>query len=326
MTCRHARDAGATTCPVCSDALLDLSTETDRWFVRTALRSAVMAWAMVVAVAHVGVRGLTRGLESADSKFAWDLVGCLLLGGSVPVAGAVVLRQWGLRAADVRSDEELASGRRAAIQFLSGVPLWSALAVLAIHAARLSPDVDAVVRSFALTADEARTEIGLHALTYALVHADAPQVIIHAFGLLYFGHWVQLRVGRLGALALLVAGVIAGGACEGLAPIPGPTRIVGIHAGVAAWIAAPAVLDPKVRALSGFFWVRRPLPMWANTLAWLGFWWVLGLGDVPNATVLGSIGGAAAGLLVALPLRWVPPSPEYAAWCAATEQAAASLR
>lgn len=166
----------------------------------------------------------------------------------------------------------------------------------------------------------------MHLLTYGLLHANVAHLAGNVLGLLAFGIPLEMRVGRAGTLAILVGGVIAGGALHSWGTSSGDdVPLVGISAGVYAFLAAPLALDPLMRTVLVIRGMTFPVAMWARVVAMIVLWSLVDALAHPNVAVLGHLGGALAGIALAIPMRRVRASDAYARWRLRQEQRAAAL-
>jgi membrane associated rhomboid family serine protease len=317
MSCESVREGAR--CEVCGDTLLHLSDETDRYIVRTAIQRPsaleMVAFLSTCAIAVIGVLLLDGAARVAAE-------GLITVGAFVSLAVVMVLvrmsrrRAWGLASSDLEGELERAERKSDVLEMITGVPLWAVVICLAIHAARaLSPAIEAALAPFALRLDDVREgNIGPSVIAHALLHRDVVHVLFNCAALILFGSPLEMRVRRAGVLLLLLAGIVAGAFAQPLL-MAGGTTMVGISGGVYAWIAAPAVLDPNMRSVFTVRGVAIPVPMWLRValmmLLYTGIDALVGRGSI---AIFAHLGGACAGLLVAILLRWVKPRPSYARW------------
>lgn len=331
LGCRRALPRSASACARCGDdSPLDLERATDREIVQTALRAALVpvVGAMVGALMAISVVAAPVAAGSGVPA-AWVeallYLPLLLVAPSVALGTALVRRRWGLAAHDVATREELEEKRATRIAWATGVPLWAAIAVLAVHGAHeLGALGESAWSALTLTLGELRSGALSPALVgHALRHATWLHVGLNALGLVAFGSMVERRVGRAGAALLLFAGVVTGALAEGwLSSLPNEVRLVGISGGVYAWLAAPLALDPTMRTTVRIRFVRFAAPMWLRVLVVVGLFGLVDGLTRPEIAVGAHLGGALAGALLAWPMRLIPESAAYRAWRARAEQRA----
>lgn len=107
-------------------------------------------------------------------------------------------------------------------------------------------------------------------LTYAFLHADLAHILFNMLALWVFGPDVEDRLGRMGFLALYVAGAVGAGAAHGLFENSG---VIGASGAVAAVTGAFLVLFPRVRVrtLVFFFIIGMfHIPAWWYILFLIG--------------------------------------------------------
>lgn len=320
MRCRAASAPGPEPCPTCGEERLDLSDAVDLAIVKTALtRSTVGAGLVGVGAGIVGYTVLAfadPGRPTIDPVL--PTLAALVLVVLPPLVWArVVERRWGLVRSDLESPPEAAKRRASLLALVTGVPWWAAIACIGVHVARTtSPALDVGAVSYALRFAEVRAHApSLHLLTYALLHADAAHLAANVVGLLVFGMPLQHRVGRLGALAVLLAGIVASGIAEPLLSDRSDAEtLVGISGGVYAWIVAPAVLDPNAPVILSLRGTLLPSRLWVRAFVMVFVWGLISALTHPEIALFGHLGGALAGATVALPLRAIPPGSAYLVW------------
>jgi len=158
----------------------------------------------------------------------------------------------------------------------------------------------------------------LSLVTHILLHGSW----LHLFGnllfLWIFGPNVEDRLGRLTFLALFAAGGLAAAGLQVVVDPAANLPMVGASGAISAVLVAYLVLFPRARIQSlvflVFFYELIALP----SVLVLGFWFVLqlvdgfaslGLTEEVGAGIAfwAHIGGFLAGVLIALPLRFVRP-------------------
>ena len=224
------------------------------------------------------------------------------------------------------------NGTRQPIFNLPPAVAWIAVALLAVHGARvflLGDDLNlAILLRFAfipLAIAEPETLAGLVPtgitrvatfLTYAFLHADWSHVLLNTVWLAAFGAPVARRFGARRFLGFAAIGAIAGAAVHFAIAPDSPVPLVGASAAVSALMAGAArfVFSGPGWIVSAGEAVRRPaLDLGAlmgnrRVLAFLGVWFGLnllfGLTSVGTAIASGAIaweahiGGFLAGLFL----------------------------
>lgn len=198
---------------------------------------------------------------------------------------------------------------------------------MAVHAARASSvTIEQTLAPLALRLGDLREgTLGASLIGHAALHAGAAHLILNGVAILVFGHPLSLRVRRTGTLLLLIGGIVGGAIAQSLLSTSPDTMMVGISGGVYAWLAAPAVLDPHLRTVFALRGFAIPMPMWLRVV--LSILLFAGIDAVVSAgaiAVFAHLGGAIAGIVLAILLRAMAPSPSYARWRAAHERRADS--
>jgi membrane associated rhomboid family serine protease len=165
--------------------------------------------------------------------------------------------------------------------------------------------------------------VGIDALAYArgrepwrivtsvFTHAGALHLVGNMFALLMFGPTIDRRVGRLYTAVVLAAAAIAGDLAHAqYTDVPG----VGFSGAIYGLFGATLALlpnRPQVIAIQG---IAIPMPTWGWMLVFVPLYTLLAALD-PSQQVawMAHLGGFFAGLVVALPMRRVAPSPGFTA-------------
>ncbi len=166
------------------------------------------------------------------------------------------------------------------------------------------------------------------ALTSGLLHGDLWHLAGNVAGLATLGLFVDLRVGRALTFVIMVVGTAGGAVAWALlaTPVSGvDTYSVGISDAVCALAGAELTLviglhrRVKVpqqiwRSLIGYSLDISTLPEWLLELTFFVLFLVYQPLITPNVSWEAHLGGFIAGVVVALPMRWLPPPKDYVAW------------
>jgi membrane associated rhomboid family serine protease len=147
-------------------------------------------------------------------------------------------------------------------------------------------------------------------LSYAFLHGGFAHILFNCLFLWVFGPDVEDRLGRVGFLALYIAGAVAAGAAHAILQ---PAPVVGASGAIAAVTGAFLVFFPYVRVRTlVIFFVIGIFPITA--------WWFIAfaiardlfgvaLPGASNTAYLAHLGGYAMGAAVASGLLWLKVVP-----------------
>ena len=147
-------------------------------------------------------------------------------------------------------------------------------------------------------------------VTSSFTHAGAMHLLGNMLALFLFGLAVDLRVGRIPTAIILAAAAIAGALVQAQF-ITEP--MVGFSGAIYGLIGATLVLMPTRPALLTFQGAVIPIPTWLWTLLLMPVFTFTAYADEgSHVGYMAHLGGFFAGLLVAIPMRRLPPTPAFA--------------
>jgi membrane associated rhomboid family serine protease len=147
--------------------------------------------------------------------------------------------------------------------------------------------------------------------TSAFAHAGPLHLAGNLVFLFAFGIAVDLRIGRARTALVLAVAALCGALVQSRFT-DGP--MVGFSAAVFGLFGATLALMPARKTLLAVGALRIPMPTWAWTLIAMPLLLASAWAETRESIAwIAHLGGFAAGFVVALPLRRVPPSPQFVA-------------
>ena len=146
--------------------------------------------------------------------------------------------------------------------------------------------------------------------TSMLAHSGPLHLIGNLAALLAFGIAVDLRVGRVATAAILVAAGLAGTLAQAAYS---PDHMVGFSGAILGLAGATVALMPTRKTIFMLQGIAIPMPTWLWAIFWIGLLTFTGWADTrQHVAWVAHLGGFAAGLVVALPMRWLAPTESFA--------------
>ena len=292
----EAVDAG-NRCPQCGITALDPLDPANRDAVAAvtqlhATRSTAgwkVALAMVLVAIPLGIAAMTNNADVQHLAF-FAVVLALLAFAAVSVLRH---REWRIPTGD----------RHAVRGFLTSTTMISVAICLAFVPIAHYVGIDALAY--------ARGDEPWRIVTSVFTHAGALHLIGNMLALVLFGPPIDRRVGRLRTALVLAVAAIAGDLAQAqYTDAPG----VGFSGAIYGLFGATLALMPnRPQVISIQQTVAIPVPTWGWMLVFVPMYTLLAALD-PSQHVgwVAHLGGFFAGLVVALPMRRVAPSPEFA--------------
>lgn len=283
------------TCAVCGAPTIDPALPENKAEIQRARRTRtkaraleVVAWFMAVSVAF-GPLVLTRFTNNQD-LIAFAPIGIILA--VLVVAALVALRH----APSVPGAWRLS---------LTSATVISVAICLAFVAIKRSVGIERLWFGRGYFGEPWRI------VTASFTHGGAFHIGGNMLALVMFGPSIDLRVGPSRTWIVLAAGAI-GGALLQAATSDAP--MVGYSAAIYGLFGATLALTPTSPRLLSLGGIAIPLPTWAWMVVTVPLYTLIALSDpVSRVAWIAHLGGFAAGLLVALPMRRVPESAEWVA-------------